>query len=175
MRTLLRSALVLVALSLAACAAPAPEASSEPPAAPAPEKASPKQASATPIQPLSKKKFGGSVTETNTTPLDTLVKEPSRFNEKTVRTEGVVSAVCQRMGCWMEIADASGQAHIRMAGHSFFVPKDSKGHRAVVQGKVINGAPEVCGAADGCRGEAQAATGQIAKVELEATAIEFLD
>ena len=62
----------------------------------------------------------------------------------------MVSAVCQSMGCWMQITDTSGKAHIKMAGHSFFVPKESSGHRAMVQGKVLTGnQPNACGA-DGC-------------------------
>jgi hypothetical protein len=63
-----------------------------------------------------------------------------------------------------------------MAGHGFFVPKDSNGHRAVVQGKVL--APEQggsCADGDGCRDEATKATGRVASVEIEATGVQFLD
>jgi hypothetical protein len=88
-----------------------------------------------------------------------------------VRTEGVVSAVCQSMGCWMQLSDAAGQAHIKMAGHSFFVPKDASGHRAIVQGKVIS----ATGGSDECAEEAKQATGKIAKIEFEATGVEFID
>jgi hypothetical protein len=78
------------------------------------------------------------------------------------------------MGCWMEIADASGQAHIKMAGHSFYVPRDANGHRAVIQGKVMpaGGGEGVCGAKDGCGQEDSA---KMAKVEIEATGVEFVD
>jgi Domain of unknown function (DUF4920) len=121
------------------------------------------------IKPLAKKKFGGEITEKTSTALDALLREPARYQAKTVRTEGVVSAVCKSMGCWMEIADATGQAHIRMAGHSFFVPKDASGHRAVVQGTVIR-ANE-----DECSEEAKQQTGAVAKIEIEATGVEFVD
>ena len=89
--------------------------------------------------------------------------------DKTVRTEGVVSAVCKSMGCWMEIADPAGQAHIKMAGHSFFVPRDASGHRAVVQGTVLRPSH------DECSEEAKQQTGAVAKIEIEATGVEFLD
>jgi Domain of unknown function (DUF4920) len=121
------------------------------------------------IKPLAQKKFGGAITEKTTTALDVLLREPARFQAKTVRTEGVVSAVCKAMGCWMEIADTAGQAHIRMAGHSFFVPRDASGHRAVVQGTVIRAND------DECSEEAKQQTGAVAKIEIEATGVEFVD
>jgi hypothetical protein len=158
----------VAAISGLACAAPPPEkASAEPPATP---KGIEKTTSA-PLKPLAQKKFGAEITEKTSTRLDALLRQPGTYNTKTVRTEGVVSAVCKSMGCWMELKDEAGQAHIKMAGHSFFVPKDAAGHRAVVQGKVIAATP----ANDECAEEAKAQTGQVAKVEIEAIGVEFLD
>jgi hypothetical protein len=141
---------------------------------PTPTTAVPQQAAAEGIKPLTQKKFGQPVTETKTTALPELVKDASKFSEQTVRTEGVVSNVCKSMGCWMEIADSSGQAHIKMAGHAFFVPRDCAGHRAVVQGKVMpaNAEKTTCGDNDGC---GQGKSAEMAKVEIEATGIEFID
>ncbi len=156
----------VLALALAACsrAAPTEHASEEP----APS-AAPQRANATQDKPLDKKKFGGAITETTNTSLDALVREPERFATKTVRTEGKVSAVCQHQGCWMEIADDAGKAHIKMAGHAFTVPRDVAGHHAVIQGKVI--APDK----DHCTEEAAEQTGSVAKVEIEASGVEFVD
>jgi hypothetical protein len=127
------------------------------------------RATVTELSPLPTKKFGTEITEKSSTPLDALMKEPGRFAAKTVRTEGVVSAVCQEMGCWMEISADDGQAHIKMAGHKFFIPRTASGHRAVVQGKVLNDDK------DHCAEEAEAQTGKVAKVQLEATGVEFVD
>ena len=169
-RLVVLSALLLSALTLPACAqAPA---ASEAPAVTAAADKGVQRASATPIKPLAQKKFGADITEKTSTPLDALLHKPGQFAQKTVRTEGVVSAVCKSMGCWMEIADDSGHAHIKMAGHSFFVPKDSTGHHAVIQGKVL--AP-VAEAKDDCTQEAEQAMGSVAKVEIEATGVEFVD
>ncbi|HRI62697.1 MAG TPA: DUF4920 domain-containing protein [Polyangium sp.] len=173
----LRKIFVLSAFTLAlgACAqseAPKPQAT-EPAVAP-PAALDRQAATAETIKPLTQKKFGQPVTETKATNLNDLAKEPTKFAEQTVRTEGVVSAVCKSMGCWMEITDASGQAHIKMAGHSFFVPREASGHRAVVQGKVMGGGEKggMCGADDGC---GQGSSAKMAKVEIEATGIEFID
>lgn len=170
-----------IALSACQAGAPPPGQHSEPsPTAEAPgggvrggaqsQKGSPQQASAMGIKPLDKKKFGSPITETTTTPLPTIVKDPSGYNAKTIRTEGMVSAVCQSMGCWMQIADTSGKAHIKMAGHSFFVPKESSGHRAVVQGKVTGSdAPNACSDKDNCGNQ------EVTQVQIEATGVEFID
>lgn len=124
-----------------------------------------------------RKSFGTPITESKTVALTDIAKEPSKFADQTVRTEGKVSAVCKKAGCWMEISDESGTAHVKMAGHSFFVPKDSSGKRAVVQAKVLAEKGESCGGSgDGCCGGAdKAAGGPLAKVELEATGVELLD
>jgi hypothetical protein len=173
-----RKIFVLAAFTLAlgACAkseAPSPEATA-PGVAPPAQTLEPKAATAEVIKPLTQKKFGQPVTEAKSTTLTDLAKEPEKFSDQTVRTEGTVSAVCKSMGCWMEIADTSGQAHIKMAGHSFFVPREASGHRAVVQGKVMPAAADkgTCGPDDGC---GQGASAKMAKVEIEATGIEFVD
>ncbi len=131
-----------------------------------------KQATVSAVRPLSQKKFGVGITESSNTALASLITEPARFSAKTVRTEGVVSAVCQSMGCWMEITDDSGQAHIKMAGHSFFIPKDASGHRAVVQGKLLSSAGPACGSND-CNSNAHSGKGELAQIE--ATGVEFVD
>lgn len=118
---------------------------------------------------VSERKFGVAITEKTSTPLDDLLKEPVKWGDKTVRTEGKVTAVCQAMGCWMEIGDDSGQAHIKMAGHAFFIPKDASGRHAIVQGKILKGDK------DHCAEEAEQATGHVAKIEMEATGVELVD
>jgi hypothetical protein len=153
---------------LAACGRPQQDEATPVPEEPAPT-AEPQRANATPLRPLPQRKYGGEITEKESTPLHALVKHPAQFSAKTVRTEGVVVAVCKAKGCWMELSDEAGFAHIKMANHSFFVPRTSTGHRAVIQGRVVN-APK-----DHCTEEAEEATGAVAKVEIEATAVEFVD
>jgi hypothetical protein len=101
--------------------------------------------------------------------LANIAKDAPKYAKGTVTTEGKVTAVCQAMGCWMEIADTASEAHVRMSGHSFFIPKTASGRRAVVQGKVLakpdNGE---------CEQEAAEATGKVVKVELDATGVELL-
>ncbi|MFS8069864.1 MAG: hypothetical protein ACMG6S_26160, partial [Byssovorax sp.] len=99
------STTLFASFALLGCAqAPAPDVKDVPPAATAEApKSGVKQATVSSIRPLAQKKFGTAITESSNTTLSSLVSEPARFSAKTVRTEGVVSAVCQSMGCWMEI------------------------------------------------------------------------
>jgi hypothetical protein len=99
-------------------------------------------------------------------PLADIAKDPARYANRSVATTGKVTAVCQEMGCWMEIRDESGQAHVRMHGHDFFVPKTASGHVARVQATLVKGSDEECA-------EKGPAAGTVAKVELDATGVEL--
>jgi len=99
-------------------------------------------------------------------PLADIAKDPARYANRSVATTGKVTAVCQEMGCWMEIRDESGQAHVRMHGHDFFVPKTAAGHVARVQATLVKGSDEECA-------EKGPAGGPLAKVELDATGVEL--
>ena len=99
-----------------------------------------------------------------------LMKNPDAYKGKSFVTTGTVTAVCQQMGCWMEIKDATSEAHIKMAGEKFFVPKTSAGRKARVQGTLV----DVAGGDTECAKEAASQTGrQVAKIQLEATGVEL--
>jgi|CZKU01.1.fsa_nt_gi hypothetical protein len=92
-----------------------------------------------------------------------IAKNPAAFEGRTVATSGKVTAVCQEMGCWMQLEDVTGQAHVRMHGHAFFVPKTAPGHLARVQATLVKPA----GGATDCE------EGKSDKVELDATGVEI--
>jgi len=71
------------------------------------------------------------------TALSELLSEPERYRDRVIRTEGEIARVCQRAGCWMELREDDGEAvRVPMAGHAFFLPRDSAGRRASIQGRV---------------------------------------
>jgi hypothetical protein len=114
-------------------------------------------------------KFGAPLGQSPTVALTDIIRDTGKYAKTAVTTEGKVTAVCQAAGCWMEISDGAGGAHIRMSGHSFLVPKSASGRRARVEGTVLpkpdNGE---------CEQEALEATGKTVKVELDATGVELL-
>ena len=70
--------------------------------------------------------------------LSALIDDPAAYTGQVVRTEGEISAVCQNMGCWMELREGEGPAvRVPMAGHAFFLPKDCQGEPAEVEGTVV--------------------------------------
>jgi hypothetical protein len=97
--------------------------------------------------------------------LTDIAKDPARFQDRVIATSGKVTAVCREMGCWMELEDATGRAHVKMHGHTFFVPKTAPGHLARVQATLVKRAAS---GSDDCE-EGQAS----AKVELDATGVEI--
>lgn len=70
--------------------------------------------------------------------LATLLARPEAYADRSVRTRGVVSRVCQSMGCWLELRDPDAGARLRapMAGHAFFVPQSLVGKSALLEGTV---------------------------------------
>ena len=49
-------------------------------------------------------KLGAGVTLKEATPIASIVAKPADFVGKTVRIDGVATAVCTHMGCWMAVA-----------------------------------------------------------------------
>jgi hypothetical protein len=68
------------------------------------------------------------------------LREPASFAGKPLKLEGHVRRACSKMGCWMELStapDANAPAcRVIFQGHRFFVPKDSAGARARVEGSL---------------------------------------
>jgi hypothetical protein len=51
--------------------------------------------------------LGKGVTLTEATPLKALYETPEKFVGKTIRIDGVATAVCQEMGCWMALGESA--------------------------------------------------------------------
>ena len=81
-------------------------------------------------------KFGEGVTIQEATPIAALVDNPEAWLGKPVRVDGVVKAVCEEMGCWMELADpATGQSiQFKVDDGVIVFPVSARGKRASAQG-----------------------------------------
>lgn len=85
--------------------------------------------------------LGTGVTLDRTTPIADVIATPAAFVGQTVRVEGVVTAVCEHMGCWMTLASAGaadGGATLRLKVDDGVIvfPVSAKGRTAVAQGVV---------------------------------------
>jgi len=175
MKSVVSLGLLLLAMSACDMGSVHPEPKRDPTSPPPPVAAAAKASE--------RERFGAPIADSaQPVALAEVAKNPSAFAGKTFATTGTVTAVCQHRGCWMEIKDEAGEAHIKMAGHSFFVPRTASGKKARVMGTLVKGADEgSCGEGHheangkGCKAEAEAQLGRpLAKLELVAQGVEIL-
>ena len=53
--------------------------------------------------------LGAGVSLTEATPIKALVNHPEEFVGKTVRIDGVATAVCEEMGCWLAVSTSDAK------------------------------------------------------------------
>ena len=84
--------------------------------------------------------FGTAPSLAAATPITDVLARPAEFEGKTVRVEGVVTAVCTMMGCWMALApenSPTGPAVLVKVDDGVIVfPVSARGKRATAQGVV---------------------------------------
>lgn len=70
--------------------------------------------------------------------LQDLLKKPEAHDGKTVAVEAKIRKACAKKGCWMELAtdDKSPGVRVTFKDYAFFVPLDSGGAMAKVEGVV---------------------------------------
>jgi hypothetical protein len=94
-------------------------------------------------------KIGAGVKLNEATPIAAVVKAPKEFVGKTIRIDGVATAVCEEMGCWMAVSesDKPGAPTIRLKveheGQIVF-PMSAKGKNVSAEGifEAIGGSDE---------------------------------
>ena len=151
----------------AGAAAPSPTA---PGAAPASAAAAP-----APAGPVSR--YGGTLEPGATVPLATLLGNPKAYANQTVTTEGTVQRACSRKGCWMEIGKGADACRVTFKDYAFFVPTDSAGAHAKIQGRLDARQVEAAAVAhlesEGARFNHKNADGSATEVRMIASAVEL--
>ena len=81
-------------------------------------------------------KYGDGVTLEAATPIADILKAPEAYLGKTVRVDGTVSAVCEEMGCWIELTDPAIKKGLRFKVEDGVIvfPLSAKGKQASAQG-----------------------------------------
>ncbi len=114
-------------------------------ATPAAEQAAQKPApaavpAAPPSAPADHKKFGEPIAPGAAIALGEVLTKPDDFASHIVTVEAKVRRNCTRRGCWMELAQTLDPAlpgcRVTFKDYGFFVPLDSAGSTAKVQGTV---------------------------------------
>jgi hypothetical protein len=143
MKTLRSALLMMVAVPLVALAGdPAPAAGSKQPAKAAKDDCHhppPPQQAAAPQGGWTLTR-GEALKGAPAVKLADLLAKPQSHDGKTVLIEGQVRKACEKKGCWMELAtatDAKGPGvRVTFKDYGFFVPLDSAGSMARVEGTV---------------------------------------
>jgi hypothetical protein len=103
------------------------------------EKAKPTEADKTAAIPVDTYlKRGAPIGDSSKVSLNDVLKDPSKYAGKSVLVEGVVVRSCKAEGCWAEVAENkdSKSVRIKMKDHGFFIPLNSAGAFARVEGTV---------------------------------------
>jgi uncharacterized protein YdeI (BOF family) len=112
--------------------------------------------------------------------IDSINDAPESFKDRKVTIEGVIVRSCKMEGCWLEIAETEeGKSlKVELKNHAFFVPLNSAGAKAKVEGTVsvkTHSAEKVKHMIedDGAKFNAINADGTVTQVVFEATGVEL--
>lgn len=170
-----------VQLSLIAILAVAGCKSDSQTSAPAENAAAPAAAPAAPAannewaQPVHR---GAAFTAAEEVALTDVLGAPEKFSGRTFKTSGTVARACSKKGCWMELQPQGAERGVRVTfkDYGFFVPLDSQGATATVEGTVevkkLSAEDAEHLAAEGAKIEKNAA-GEAIEVAMVATAVEL--
>ena len=83
-------------------------------------------------------KLGSGVTLKEATPVNALIAKPADFVGKTIRVDGVATAVCEEMGCWLALsADGtkdSKTVRLKVEDGVIVFPMSAKGKNVSAEG-----------------------------------------
>ena len=83
-------------------------------------------------------KLGAGVALKEATPIKALVEKPAEYVGKTIRVDGVATAVCEAMGCWLAIApedDPKGPTvRLKVEDGVIVFPVTAKGKKVSAEG-----------------------------------------
>jgi hypothetical protein len=122
-------------------------------------------------------RFGSAIAPGPTVALASLLSDPKTYASQTVTTEGRVQRACSRKGCWMEIGEGEDACRVTFKDYGFFVPTDSAGAYAKIQGKLDTREVEAAAVehleSEGARFRNKRSDGSATEVRLIASAVEL--
>lgn len=122
-------------------------------------------------------RHGAALTPAESVPLATLLANPKAYADQTVTTEGKVQRACSRKGCWMEIGEGEDACRVTFKDYAFFVPTDSAGAYARIQGRLDTREVEAAAVdhleSEGARFRNKKPDGSAVEVRMVASAVEL--
>jgi hypothetical protein len=122
-------------------------------------------------------RYGAPMAPAPSVPLASLLSDPKAYSGQTVTTEGQVQRACSRKGCWMEIGAGGDACRVTFKDYAFFVPTDSAGAFAKIQGRLDTREVEPAAVqhleSEGARFRSKRPDGSATEVRLIASAVEL--
>jgi hypothetical protein len=81
------------------------------------------------------KKYGQPISDYSLTPIDSILKDPQSFEDKTVTVQGKIITECPAGG-WFDLADRATVIYVDLHPMGFAIPQ-RVGKIAIAQGKVL--------------------------------------
>jgi hypothetical protein len=80
--------------------------------------------------------YGAGLSLTRVSRLPEVLASADQHTAEPVLVRGRISEVCQRKGCWTILVDGDAAVRVRFKDYGFFLPTDSSGRNAYVEGVV---------------------------------------
>lgn len=133
------------------------------------------------VQATPTRLYGEALPSTAPLPLLKVLSAPNSYKGQTVLVTGSVRQVCTKKGCWMELAPTGQEkkqgCRVTFKNYGFFVPVDSAGALARLEGKVeikkVDPAAVAHYEAEGASFAHKAADGSAHEVRIVATGVEL--
>jgi hypothetical protein len=91
-------------------------------------------------------RLGAGVTLKDATPIKALIEKPGDYVGKTIRVDGVATAVCQSMGCWLAVGDTDDKdaptVRLKVEDGVIVFPVSAKGKKVSAEGVFEEIAPK---------------------------------
>ena len=125
-------------------------------------------------------KRGAAIGDSKKVSLAKVLKDPSKYEGKTVRVKGVIVRSCKMEGCWAELAPKvdTQSVRVKMKDHAFFIPLQSAGALARAEGvftvkNLTKAQVDHMIEEDGAKFANRKADGTVTEISFEATGIEL--
>lgn len=91
---------------------------------------------AAPVMAGDSESYGDGVTLDEAVAIDVLLDNPNDYVGRKVRVDGVITAVCKKRGCWMQVTDQESGNGVRVKVEDGVIvfPYTSMGHEAQAEG-----------------------------------------
>lgn len=80
--------------------------------------------------------YGEEITAKKATPLESVIKNYSQFENKDFVMEAMVDKVCTSKGCWMTLKGTQSEFRVKFKDYKFFVPLSLIGKKIWINGQI---------------------------------------